>query len=123
MRQKRNRRSAFRRTPGSVVAGFLIASLSLCTAAQGVEWETIYGSDDEDEQPRLAVTDSGDVYSVARVSGEIDGMSPPIPGDFWLVNFCRVRPPIAELGKEYSCLSATFGNFFEPRFFAGLIFK
>ena len=51
------------------------------------------------------------------------GISAPVPGDFWLVNFCRMRPAAGAGTKEYTCVAPTFGLFYTPRFFAALIFR
>ena len=51
------------------------------------------------------------------------GLRPPLPGDVWRANFFRVRQSIGGGPKEYFGLAPTFGGFYQPRFFAGLIFN
>ena len=48
--------------------------------------------------------------------------SPPMPGDIWGLNVCRVRRATAA-PTEYSAFSPTFGLFLKPARFGDVIFK
>ncbi len=77
---------------------------------------------DWDAKAKVVVNKAADNWSVeiAIPYSALD-CGPPLPGDTWGLNICRVRP----LAKpaEYTCFSPTFGLFNQPKRFGYVVFK